>query len=100
MNTRKTNQPNGTEPQSCNIFVPWQIAQARRKTETAKDLDGIDLGNVVAGSRRRRGVENENVCPPKKKQNVQGQGEVPESECSEDESSSEEDSEEEFQLSG
>lgn len=77
-----------------------QITRARRKTETAKDLDGIDLNNVVAGSRRRRGLDDGNVSPPKKKRLVQDQDEVSERECSGDENGSEEDSEEEFQLSG
>jgi len=77
-----------------------QIAQARRKTETAKDLDGIDLSNVVAGARRRRGSGDENVSPPKKQRLVQGQDGVSDSECSGDENGSDEDSEEEFQLSG
>lgn len=73
-----------------------QIAQARRKTETAKDLDGIDMDNVVAGSRRRRRLEDEKTSPPQKKRmSLEGS----DSECSGEESSSEEDSEEEFQLS-
>lgn len=77
-----------------------QIARARRKTETAKDLDGIDLSNVLAGSRRRRGLDDENFSPPKKKRLVQGQDGVSHSECSGNESGNEDDSEEEFQLSG
>lgn len=78
------------------VFSHGQIAQARRKTETAKDLEGIDTSNIVAGSRRRRRSEEDNASPPKKKRrSIEGS----DSECSEEESSSGEDSEEEFELS-
>eukprot|EP00752_Nemacystus_decipiens_P003333 g3084.t1 len=73
-----------------------EIAQARRKTETAKDLEGIDMSNIVAGSRRTRRSEEDNTSPPKKKRrSVEG----PDSDCSEEDNSSEEDFEEEFELS-
>lgn len=72
-----------------------QIAQARRKTETAKDLEGIDMSNIVAGSRRRRRSEEDTSPPKKKRRSVESS----DSESSEEESRSEEDSEEEFELS-
>eukprot|EP00903_Cladosiphon_okamuranus_P012743 g11913.t1 len=79
-----------------------EIAQARRKSETAKDLEGMDMSNIVAGSRRRRRSEDDNTSPPtKKRRSLEGsESSHPDSECSGEESSNEEDSEEEFQLSG
>lgn len=78
------------------FFSLGQIAQARRKTETAKDLEGIDMSNVVAGSRRRRRSEDDDTSPPKKKRRSVEDSDI---ECSGEESSSEEDSEDEYQLS-
>lgn len=84
------------------VFSLGQIAQARRKTETAKDLEGIDMSNILARSRRRCRSEDDNTSPPKKKRrSVEGSDSSdPGSECSGEESGSEEDSDEEFQLSG
>ncbi|CAM9094064.1 unnamed protein product [Hapterophycus canaliculatus] len=76
-----------------------EIAQTRRKTETEKDLDGIDPGNVVQGSRRRGRFDNEIIAPNKK---LRGPGSSVggcDRESSEKDSSGDEDSEEEFQLS-
>lgn len=95
------------------LSIPWyfnrQIAQAQRETDKAKDLEGIDMGNVVQGSRRRGRVDT--VSPPKKKRrsvdakdggsrcdNSDASG----SDLSECESSTghgDEDSEEEFEFS-
>lgn len=81
-----------------------QIAQARRKAETAKDLEGMDMDNVIQGSRRRgRSADDTPVSPPNKKQrglDTQERGSG--SESSEDDGSGsayEDSEEEEFQLS-
>ena len=88
-------------------FSVGQISQAQRKTDQAKDLEGIDLGNVVQGSRRRGRPDY--ISPPNKKrrrgdahvgssdnEDSQGSG----SGGGEDSSSDNEDSEAEFELSG
>ncbi|CAM9348741.1 unnamed protein product [Pylaiella littoralis] len=81
-----------------------EIAKARRKTETAKDLDGMDTCNVIQGSRRRGRSADDTaaVSPPNKKQrSVDTQEGGSEIECSEDDSagSAYEEYEDEFQLS-
>lgn len=37
----------------CALVSRCQISQARQKTEKAKDLEGIDMSNIVQGSRKR-----------------------------------------------
>ncbi|CAM9279574.1 unnamed protein product [Ectocarpus sp. 13 AM-2016] len=79
-----------------HTFVTRQIAQARRRTATKNDLDGMDLGNVVQGSRRRETSEDYSSPPNKKRRSVDEQegtsdvGDCPESHNDE--------SEEEFEL--
>lgn len=89
---------------AAKYFSLDQIAQARRKTEAAKDMDGMDSTNVIPGSRRRGRPADDIVSPPNKKQrsDVDTQEGGSDSECSEDGStgSAYEESEEEFQLSG
>lgn len=86
-----------------------QIAQAKRETDKAKDLEGIDMGNVVKGSRRRG--RSDTSSPPKHKRrrvHAQGEGASDDGEGSgasgsggeEIGSGSSEDSESEFELSG
>ncbi|CAM9433758.1 unnamed protein product [Ectocarpus fasciculatus] len=73
-----------------------EIAKARRKTETKNDLDGMDLGNVVQGSRRRSRSEDQSSPPKKKRRSVDEQeGSSDSGDCSE---SHDDDSEEEFEL--
>ncbi|CAM9868141.1 unnamed protein product [Ectocarpus sp. 8 AP-2014] len=73
-----------------------EIAQARRRTETKNDLDGMDLGNVVQGSRRRERSEDHGSPPKKKRRGVDEQeGTSDGGDCSE---SHDDESEEEFEL--
>lgn len=85
-------------PKTAHHVSPTQIAQARRKTETEKDLDGIDPGNVVQGSRRRGRSDNETTAPNKKLRGV-GSLEGGSDSASSEQDSGDEDSEEEFRLS-
>ncbi|CAM9492583.1 unnamed protein product [Ectocarpus sp. 12 AP-2014] len=75
----------------------WQIAHhSRRRTATKNDLDGMDLGNVVQGSRRRERSEDHSSPPKKKRRSVDEQeGTSDGGNCSE---SHGDDSEEEFEL--
>lgn len=89
-----------------------QIAQAKRKTEEAKELEGIDTSNIMQGSRRRGRSDNLNI-PNKKRRSADertggsagddSQGSR-ESGCSSGENSNngggDEDSESEFEFSG
>lgn len=86
-----------------------QIAQAKRETDKAKDLEGIDLDNVVKGSRRRG--RSDTLSPPKHKrrrvhaqdEGASGDGErsgASDSGGEESGSGSSEDSGSEFEFSG
>lgn len=86
-----------------------QVAQAKRNTEKAKDLEGMDMGNVVLGS-RRRGRSDTPDPPQQKRRRVHAKdegassdgGDSGESDSGGEESgsSSNEDSESEFEFSG
>ncbi|CAN0349388.1 unnamed protein product [Ectocarpus sp. 12 AP-2014] len=79
-----------------HTFVTRQIAQARRRTATKNDLDGMDLGNVVQGSRRRERSEDHSSPPKKKRRSVDEQeGTSDGGDCPE---SHDDESEEEFEL--
>lgn len=49
-----------------------QIARAQRETDKAKDLEGIDIDNVIQGS-RRRGRPDIVPLPSKRQCNPDGQ---------------------------
>lgn len=61
---------------SCDLFHVVncldQIARAKRETDKAQDLEGIDVGNVIQGS-RRRGRPDIVPQPSKRQCNPDGQ---------------------------
>lgn len=52
------------------MTLSYQIARAGRKSAREKDLEGIDVSNVLEGSRRRRTPNP--IDPPSKKQRQSG----------------------------
>jgi hypothetical protein len=54
------------------FFLCSEIKDVRKKKERAKELEGIDMSNIVQSSRRRSAISF--VAPPKPKMPVESEG--------------------------